>query len=100
MVTLVLRCAARAYFTAVTLISTRLPGARSVPTSRASTWSTDSISGIDPPESGFYAKVLVYRGSVGGPTDAAIGELIASGTIGLHRVYEADIPRRPEWLGI
>ena len=45
-------------------------------------------------------KVLIYRGSVRGPTDATIEDLIASGTIGLHRIYEAEIPRRPEWLGI
>ncbi len=56
------------------------------------TWTAEDHRGV--------TKVLVYKGTVAGETDAPIGELIASGAIRLDRVFEADIPRRPEWLGM
>jgi branched-chain amino acid transport system substrate-binding protein len=46
-----------------------------------------------------FTDVLVYRGNVKGATDGDIPQLIADGTISMEQVYQADIPRKPEWLG-
>jgi branched-chain amino acid transport system substrate-binding protein len=48
-----------------------------------------------------FSQVLLYRGIVkeDAPADASIAKLIADGTIGMTKVYEAEIPRKPEWLG-
>lgn len=46
-----------------------------------------------------FTDVLVYRGHVKGATDGDIPQLIADGTIGMEQVYQADIPRKTEWLG-
>ncbi len=55
------------------------------------TWTVDDHRGI--------TRVLIYRGHVNGPTDAGVAELIDRGVISMERVFTADIPRRPEWLG-
>lgn len=48
-----------------------------------------------------FTDVLVYQGSVKAdpPANADIAQLIADGTIGMKKVYEVDIPRKPETLG-
>ena len=46
-----------------------------------------------------FTQVLVYRGSVSGNTQAGIPELIKTGVIRMEKIYEANIPRKPEWLG-
>lgn len=48
-----------------------------------------------------FTDVLLYQGIVKSdpPADASIAQLIADGTIGMKKVYEVDIPRKPEWLG-
>jgi branched-chain amino acid transport system substrate-binding protein len=56
-----------------------------------STWTADDHRGT--------TRVLIYRGRVSGPTNAAVPELIERGVIAMDRVFTADIPRRPEWLG-
>ncbi|WP_456388722.1 ABC transporter substrate-binding protein [Profundibacter sp.] len=44
--------------------------------------------------------VFIYRGEVTGDTSGSnIGDLMADGIIGMTKVGESDIPRRPEWLG-
>ena len=56
------------------------------------TWKADDHRGV--------TKVLVYQASVSGDTDgASISELMRAGRISMDRVFEAEIPRRPEWLG-
>lgn len=46
-----------------------------------------------------FTKVFVYRGTVKGSTDAPLAELVKNGTISMAKVYEANVPRKPEWLG-
>lgn len=46
-----------------------------------------------------FTKVLVYRGTVKGSTDAPLADLMRNGTISMAKVYEANVPRKPEWLG-
>lgn len=57
------------------------------------TWTADDHRG--------FTEVLVYRGKVKAdpPANADIAQLIADGTIGMEKVYQVDIPRKPEWLG-
>ncbi len=57
------------------------------------TWSVDDHRG--------FTDVLLYQGAVKAdpPADASIAQLIADGTIGMKKVYEVEIPRKPEWLG-
>ena len=56
------------------------------------TWKADDHRGV--------TKVLVYQASVSGDTQStSIFELMNSGQISMDRVFEAEIPRRPEWLG-
>lgn len=44
--------------------------------------------------------IPLYQASVKGATaDADIGMLIEEGKIGMKKIYTADIPRKPEWLG-
>jgi len=57
----------------------------------AGTWTSEDHRG--------FTNVLVYRGNVSGATGGEIPELIASGAIGMEPVYQAQIPRKPEWLG-
>jgi branched-chain amino acid transport system substrate-binding protein len=45
-------------------------------------------------------QVLVYQGRVNGATNGSLEELIERGIIRLDWVFTAEIPRRPEWLGI
>lgn len=46
-----------------------------------------------------FTNVLVYRGMVKGPTGAPLAELMKNGTISMAKIYEANVPRKPEWLG-
>jgi branched-chain amino acid transport system substrate-binding protein len=48
-----------------------------------------------------FTQVFVYQGKVtaDAPADEDIAQLMADGTIGMEKVYEANIPRKPEWLG-
>lgn len=46
-----------------------------------------------------FSRVLVYRGAVKGATDASIPDLAKAGTISMAKVYEANVPRKAEWLG-
>ncbi len=48
-----------------------------------------------------FSRVLLYRGIVkaDAAADAQIPQLIAAGTIGMEKVFEVDVPRKPEWLG-
>lgn len=56
------------------------------------TWKADDHRGV--------TKVLVYQASVNGDTgSASISELMKAGRISMDRVFEAEIQRRPEWLG-
>jgi branched-chain amino acid transport system substrate-binding protein len=57
------------------------------------TWTADDHRG--------FTEVLVYRGKVKAdpPANADIAQLIADGTIGMEKVYQVDVPRKPEWLG-
>jgi branched-chain amino acid transport system substrate-binding protein len=43
--------------------------------------------------------VDIYQAGVKGATDAAVGELVAKGTIKMTKVATIDLPRKPEWLG-
>lgn len=45
-------------------------------------------------------KFPLYQASVkGDTTQGSLAELVQKGVIGMAKVYDADIPRRPEWLG-
>ena len=55
------------------------------------TWTEDDHRGV--------ARVLIYRGHVSGQTNAEMSELVDRGVIAMERVFTADLPRRPEWLG-
>jgi branched-chain amino acid transport system substrate-binding protein len=46
-----------------------------------------------------FSRVLVYRGTVKGATDASIADLVKGGMISMAKVYEATVPRKAEWLG-
>ncbi len=46
-----------------------------------------------------FARVRVYRGHVGGPTQDSLYDLFDGGTLKMEKLYEVDIPRRPDWLG-
>jgi branched-chain amino acid transport system substrate-binding protein len=46
-----------------------------------------------------FTHVFVYRATVKGSTDAPLPELMKNGTISMAKVYEANVPRKPEWLG-
>lgn len=70
-------------------------------------WVPKGLEGVCPPATwtaddhrGF-TEVLVYRGKVkaDAPAGADIAQLIADGTIGMEKVYQVDVPRKPEWLG-
>jgi branched-chain amino acid transport system substrate-binding protein len=70
-------------------------------------WTPAGLDGVCPkatwtPEDhrGF-TDVLLYQGVVKSnpPADASIAQLMADGTIGMKKVYEVEIPRKPEWLG-
>ena len=55
-------------------------------------WKPDDHRGI--------TRVLVYQANVKGDTqNTSITKLMNSGKISMSRVFDADIPRRPEWLG-
>jgi branched-chain amino acid transport system substrate-binding protein len=55
-------------------------------------WSTDDHRG--------FTQAFVYRGIVKGDTSGgSVGKLVKGGIIGMEKVYEAKIPRKPEWLG-
>lgn len=55
-------------------------------------WKPDDHRGI--------TRVLVYQANVRGDTqNTSITKLMNSGQISMSRVFDADIPRRPEWLG-
>ncbi|MFQ5972523.1 MAG: ABC transporter substrate-binding protein [Alphaproteobacteria bacterium] len=68
-------------------------------------WVPAGLEGVCPPgtwtdeDHRGFAQVLVYRGNVSGETGDAIPALIESGAIVMEKVYEAEIPRKPEWLG-
>jgi len=48
-----------------------------------------------------FTEVLLYQGVIKSDpkADASIAQLVADGTIGMKKVYEVNIPRKPEWLG-
>ncbi|MGF1640867.1 MAG: ABC transporter substrate-binding protein [Rhodospirillales bacterium] len=70
-------------------------------------WVPAGLEGVCPPgtwtaeDHRGFTRVLVYRGNVKADAEAAadIAKLMADGTIGMEEVYEAEIPRKPEWLG-
>ncbi len=70
-------------------------------------WVPVGLEGVCPPATWTaedhrgYTNVFVYKGQVkdAAAADADIAQLMADGTIGMTQVYEADIPRKPEWLG-
>lgn len=44
--------------------------------------------------------IPLYQASVKGETaEAEIGELLANGTMSMQKVFTAEIPRKPEWIG-
>lgn len=57
------------------------------------TWTTEDHRG--------FTHVLLYQADVksDAPAGADVAALMADGTIGMTKVYEAEIPRKPEWLG-
>lgn len=57
----------------------------------AGTWAVDDHRGFN--------RVWLYRGRVTGPTDRPVAALVADGTIAMEAIHEAEIPRKPEWLG-
>jgi branched-chain amino acid transport system substrate-binding protein len=70
-------------------------------------WVPAGMEGVCPPgtwtpeDHRGFTHVLVYQANVKGdvPADADIAQLMTDGTIGMTKVYEADVPRKPEWLG-
>jgi len=56
-------------------------------------WSPEDHRGI--------TEVLLYQGVVktDPPADASVAQLIGDGVISMKKVYEATIPRKPEWIG-
>lgn len=58
----------------------------------AATWKPDDHRGFN--------KVFIYQANVkGDTTKGGVGELMDAGTIGMTKVGESVIPRKPEWLG-
>jgi branched-chain amino acid transport system substrate-binding protein len=68
-------------------------------------WVPAGLEGVCPPgtwtdgDHRAFTNVLVYRGTVKGATDSPVGELMKSGAISMAKVYDANIPRKAEWLG-
>ncbi len=71
-------------------------------------WVPAGLEGVCPPATwtaedhrGF-TDVFVYQGVVpkDPPAGADIAQLMKDGDIGMNKVYEANIPRKPEWLGL
>jgi branched-chain amino acid transport system substrate-binding protein len=54
------------------------------------TWTAEDHRGI--------MEVFVYRGHAK-DGEGDIPELIANGTISMEKIFTADLPRKPEWLG-
>lgn len=46
-----------------------------------------------------FTRIAVYRATVKGSTDAPLADLMRNGTITMTKVYQADVPRKSEWLG-
>lgn len=68
-------------------------------------WVPTGLDGVCPPATwtdgdhrGFM-RVPIYRSGVSGPTNGTLAELFAHGLMTMDRVFEAEIPRKPEWLG-
>ncbi len=58
----------------------------------AATWTDADHRGV--------ARVFVYRGQVKGATDAPVVDLVKSGAVSMAKVFEANVPRKAEWLGL
>ena len=58
----------------------------------AATWTDADHRGV--------ARVFVYRGQVKGATDASVADLVKSGAVSMAKVFEANVPRKAEWLGL
>lgn len=48
-----------------------------------------------------FTRVMLYQADVRGQPapNADLGQLMKDGILGIRKVYEVDIPRKPEWLG-
>lgn len=46
-----------------------------------------------------FTRIAIYRATVKGSTDAPLAELMRTGTIGMRKIYQADVPRKSDWLG-
>ncbi len=68
-------------------------------------WVPVGLQGVCPPgnwtadDHRGFNRVRLYRGHITGPTDRPLAELVADGTITMEPIHEAEIPRKPEWLG-
>lgn len=46
-----------------------------------------------------FTRISVYRATVKGSTDAPLVDLMRTGTIAMAKIYQAEVPRKSEWLG-
>ena len=68
-------------------------------------WVPAGLDGVCPPgtwtetDHRAFTRIAIYRATVKGSTDAPLPDLMRTGTITLTKVYQADVPRKSEWLG-
>lgn len=46
-----------------------------------------------------FTHIAIYRATVKGSTDAPLPDLMRTGTIAMTKIYQADVPRKSDWLG-
>ena len=68
-------------------------------------WVPVGMEGVCPPATWVegdhrgVTRVLVYRGNVKGATDGPVADLVKNNVISMAKVFEANVPRKSEWLG-
>ena len=68
-------------------------------------WVPVGMEGVCPPATWVegdhrgVTRVLVYRGNVKGATDGTVADLVKNNVITMAKVFEANVPRKSEWLG-
>lgn len=70
-------------------------------------WIPEGLAGVcskatwSPQDHRGFTRVMLYQADVRGQpeADADLGQLMEDGVLGMRKIYEIDIPRKPEWLG-
>lgn len=68
-------------------------------------WVPAGLNGACPPgtwtesDHRAFTHISLYRATVKGSTDAPLADLMRTGTIAMTKIFQADVPRKSEWLG-